>query len=125
MQALRGEPITVFGDGQQTRAFCYVDDLVEGMLRLMDSDDDITGPFNLGNPAEFTILDLAEEVLRQTGSSSPLVHKALPQDDPQQRQPDIARARAMLDWEPRVPLEDGLRKTIDYFRTLLRDLVVA
>ncbi|WP_435535573.1 UDP-glucuronic acid decarboxylase family protein [Azospirillum sp. ST 5-10] len=116
MQALRGEPITIYGDGSQTRSFCYVDDLVEGMLRFMDTGAEHTGPLNIGNPGEFTMLELAEKVLRLTGSSSPIVHKELPQDDPKQRRPDIARAKALLDWEPQVPLDEGLARTIAYFR---------
>ncbi|MBK6636222.1 MAG: SDR family oxidoreductase [Rhodocyclaceae bacterium] len=116
VQALRGEDITIYGDGQQTRSFCYVDDLIEGMLRLMDTPADITGPINIGNPGEFTMLALAENVLRLTGSASKLVFKPLPQDDPRQRQPDITQAKRVLDWEPKVALEDGLRETIAYFR---------
>ena len=116
VQALRGEDITIYGDGQQTRSFCYVDDLIEGMLRLMDTPADITGPINIGNPGEFTMLALAENVLRLTSSASKLVFKPLPQDDPRQRQPDITQAKRVLDWEPKVALEDGLRETIAYFR---------
>ncbi len=119
MQALRGEPITVYGKGQQTRSFCYVDDLVEGLLRLMNSPDDFTGPVNLGNPGEFTILELAEIVIEMTGSRSEIVFKPLPADDPRQRQPDIRLAKQVMDWEPKVPLRDGLHKTIDYFDDLL------
>jgi UDP-glucuronate decarboxylase len=116
VQALRGESLTIFGDGQQTRSFCYVDDLIDGLMRLMDSPADLTGPLNLGNPAESTMLELAETVLRLTRSSSRLEFKPLPSDDPRRRQPDIALARARLGWQPQVPLEDGLRATIDYFR---------
>ena len=116
MQALRNEPITVYGEGQQTRSFCYVDDLIEGMLRFMDSDPQHTGPLNLGNPGEFTILELAEQVIALTGSRSTIEFRPLPQDDPKQRRPDITKAKTMLDWEPRVPLRDGLERTIDYFR---------
>jgi UDP-glucuronate decarboxylase len=116
VQALRGESLTIFGDGQQTRSFCYVDDLIDGLMRLMDSPADLTGPLNLGNPAECTMLELAETVLRLTRSSSRLEFKPLPSDDPRRRQPDIALARARLGWQPQVPLEDGLRATIDYFR---------
>ena len=116
MQALRGEPITLYGDGSQTRAFCYVDDLVEGMIAFMDSSTAGTGPMNLGNPGEFSIRHLAEEVLRLTGSSSRIEFRALPQDDPRQRRPDIAKARAALGWEPKVPLEAGLIRTIEDFR---------
>ncbi len=120
VQALRGEPITIYGDGQQTRSFCYVDDLVDGFLRLMATDERVTGPVNLGNPGEFTILELAERVLDITGSKSTLVHKDLPEDDPKQRQPDIALAKQELGWEPKVKLEDGLKPTIVYFEDLLR-----
>jgi UDP-glucuronate decarboxylase len=119
VQALRGEPITIYGDGSQTRAFCYVDDLVEGLLRLMAAPDTATGPVNLGNPVEFTIRELAETVLARTGSRSKLVFKPLPSDDPKQRCPDITLAEKLLDWRPSVPLEDGLGRTIDYFRALL------
>ncbi|MDA0703886.1 MAG: SDR family oxidoreductase [Proteobacteria bacterium] len=119
VQALRGEPITIYGDGSQTRAFCYVDDLVEGLLRLMAAPDTATGPVNLGNPVEFTIRELAEAVLAQTGSRSKLVFKPLPSDDPKQRCPDIALAGKLLDWRPTVALEDGLKRTIDYFKALL------
>jgi len=119
VQALRGEDVTIYGDGSQTRSFCYVDDLIEVMLRMMDSEKGFFGPVNVGNPGEFTMLELAEKVLRLTGSKSRLVHKALPADDPRQRRPDIALARAKLDWEPKVALEDGLAETIAYFRKLL------
>jgi UDP-glucuronate decarboxylase len=118
MQALRGDDITIYGDGQQTRSFCYVDDLIEGFLRLMASEEDVTGPVNLGNPVEFTMLELAEAVLKLTGSSSKLVHKPLPEDDPKQRQPDISLAKAKLDWEPKVQLEEGLERTVAYFKGL-------
>jgi UDP-glucuronate decarboxylase len=116
IQALKGEPITIYGDGQQTRSFCYVDDLIEGFLRFMDTPAGVTGPINLGNPGEFTMLELAEKVVRLTRSASKIEHKPLPQDDPKQRQPDIAKARALMDWEPVVPLEEGLDRTIAYFR---------
>jgi UDP-glucuronate decarboxylase len=116
VQALRGEDITIFGDGRQTRSFCYVDDLIDGLMRMMNSPADFVGPVNIGNPAEFTMLQLAEEVLRLTGSTSKLIFKPLPADDPRQRQPDISLARKMLDWTPRVNLEDGLKETIAYFR---------
>lgn len=116
VQALRGQDLTIYGDGSQTRSFCYVDDLIEGFVRLMNSDDTITGPVNLGNPGEFTMLELAQKVLRLTGSSSKLIHKALPQDDPKQRCPDNTRAKQLLGWTPLVPLEDGLRHAIEYFR---------
>ncbi|MFE1600414.1 UDP-glucuronic acid decarboxylase family protein [Methylobacterium sp. ID0610] len=120
VQALKGEPITVFGEGNQTRSFCYVDDLVDGMVKFMATAPDVTGPINLGNPGEFTILELAEQVIRLTGSSSKIVHKPLPKDDPKQRQPDIAKAKALLDWEPTIPLEEGLRRTIAYFADSLK-----
>ena len=119
IQALRGDDITVYGEGQQTRSFCYCDDLIEGFVRLMNSEDGITGPMNLGNPHEFTILELAQEVIRLTDSQSKIVNKPLPQDDPQQRKPDIEFAREALDWEPQVQLEQGLKATIDYFANLL------
>jgi UDP-glucuronate decarboxylase len=118
MQALRGENITIYGEGTQTRSFCYVDDLIDGMIRLMDTGDDVTGPINVGNPDEFTMIELAENVLRLTGSKSKLVKMPLPADDPRQRQPDITRARKTLGWEPKVKLEDGLKDTIAYFRDL-------
>jgi len=116
MQALTGQPITLYGDGEQTRSFCYVEDLVDGLIRLMESDEGMTGPVNLGNPAEFTIRELAEEVLRQTGSKSPIIADPLPQDDPKQRQPDITLAKERLGWKPTVPLAEGLAPTIEYFR---------
>jgi len=121
VQALRGDDITIYGEGQQTRSFCYVDDLVEGFLRLMNTGDDVTGPMNLGNPGEFTIRQLAERVLELVGSSSKLIFQPLPQDDPQQRQPDITQARAVLGWEPKVMLDEGLQKTIAYFDALLSE----
>jgi UDP-glucuronate decarboxylase len=121
VQALRNEPITVFGDGSQTRAFCYVEDLIEGLVRLMDSPDDFTGPVNLGNPRVFTIRELAQTVIELTGSASRLVFRPLPQDDPRQRQPDISLARKQLEWEPKTPLEKGLTQTIEYFSGTLRD----
>ena len=119
MQALRGRPITVFGEGQQTRSFCYVDDLVAGLERMMRTGPEVTGPVNLGNPGEFTIRQLAELVVELTGSRSRLVYEPLPVDDPKQRRPDIALAERVLDWHPSVPLRDGLVKTIGYFETLL------
>ena len=122
MQALRGEDLTIYGEGEQTRSFCYVDDLVEGLIRLMGTDDDVTGPINLGNPVEFTIRALAEQVIAQTGAGSALVHRPLPLDDPRQRCPDISRAQATLGWTPTVPLEEGLAATIAYFRGLLPEL---
>ncbi|TCZ52290.1 SDR family oxidoreductase [Roseicella aquatilis] len=114
-QALRGEPLSLYGGGSQTRSFCYVDDLIEGILRLMDAPDDVTGPINLGNPDEFTMRALAEQVLRLTGSTSPLVLQPLPSDDPRQRCPDITVATQLLGWQPQIPLQQGLRRTIDYF----------
>jgi len=119
VQALAGVPITLYGDGQQSRSFCFVDDLVEGILRLMDQPADLPGPMNLGNPHEFTIRALAEEVLRQTGSTSELVEKPLPQDDPKQRCPDITFAQTQLGWEPAIQLKEGLARTIAYFRDLV------
>jgi UDP-glucuronate decarboxylase len=119
VQALGNQPITLYGRGEQTRSFCYVDDLVDGLIRLMNTPKDFTGPVNLGNPGEFTIRKLAELIVGQTGSQSELVYRPLPQDDPQQRQPDIALARAQLGWEPRVALEEGLQPTIGYFATRL------
>jgi UDP-glucuronate decarboxylase len=118
VQALRGEDLTIYGDGKQTRSFCYVDDLIDGFVKLMGSDASVLGPINLGNPHEFTMLELAEKVLQLTGSSSKLVRMPLPQDDPKQRCPDIALAKATLNWEPKVQLEEGLVKTIAYFRSL-------
>ncbi len=115
VQALKGEPITIYGDGSQTRSFCYVDDLVEGLIRLMGTADEVTGPINLGNPNEFTIRQLAEKVIELTGSKSKIVAKPLPSDDPRQRQPDITLAKSHLQWQPSTQLEAGLRKTIDYF----------
>ncbi|MCR9079186.1 MAG: SDR family oxidoreductase [Hyphomonadaceae bacterium] len=120
VQALKGEDITLYGDGQQTRSFCYVDDLVDGLIRLMESPDGVTGPINLGNPGEFTIKELAENVIDLTGSRSKMVNKPLPQDDPRQRQPDITRAKTQLDWTPDIALRDGLTKTIAYFDNLLK-----
>jgi UDP-glucuronate decarboxylase len=115
MQALRGEPLTLYGDGTQTRSFCYVDDLIEGLIRLMGTPADFTGPVNLGNPGEFTMKQLAEEVIRLTNSASTLVYRPLPADDPRQRKPDIALARKVLGWAPSIQLEEGLRRTIAYF----------
>ncbi len=119
LQALRGEDITLYGDGSQTRAFCYVDDLIDGLIRLMDSGADVTGPINLGNPEEITVRSLAEQVIALTGSSSRIIHRTLPEDDPLQRCPDIARARTVLGWQPRIGLTEGLTRTIAYFRALL------
>jgi UDP-glucuronate decarboxylase len=122
VQALRGEPITIYGDGSQTRSFCYVDDLVEGFIKLMESDASVTGPVNLGNPGEFTMLELAEKVVTMTGSSSQIVFQDLPQDDPKQRRPDISLAKERLGWEPTVALDQGLGWTVDYFKKLLSDM---
>ena len=119
VQAMRGHDITLYGDGQQTRSFCYVDDLIDGMMLMMNSPSDVVGPINLGNPKEFTMLELAETILRLTGSSSRLTFHPLPEDDPRQRQPDITMARKTLGWEPRVSLSDGLSETIAYFRKTL------
>jgi UDP-glucuronate decarboxylase len=119
VQALRGEDVTIFGDGSQTRSFCYVDDLIDGMLRMMDSEKGFCGPVNLGNPSEFTMLELAEKVLSATGSKSRLVKKPLPQDDPRQRKPDIGIATSKLHWQPKVSLDDGLKETIAYFKKVL------
>jgi UDP-glucuronate decarboxylase len=119
VQALKEEDITVYGDGKQTRSFCYVDDMINGLINLMNSPDDFTGPVNLGNPVEFSILELAEKVIELTGSRSKIVFKPLPNDDPKQRQPDISLAKEILGWEPNIGLEEGLRKTIAYFEELL------
>jgi UDP-glucuronate decarboxylase len=119
VQALRGENITIYGDGSQTRSFCYVDDLIEGFIRLMASSNDVTGPINLGNPGEFTIKQLAEMVLQMVGGKSRLVFEPLPQDDPKQRRPDISQAKKTLDWEPLIKLEAGLEKTIEHFRKIV------
>jgi UDP-glucuronate decarboxylase len=121
IQALRNEDITVYGEGQQTRSFCYVDDLVEGLIRLMETPEDVTGPVNLGNPVEFTIRQLAELVIEMTGASSKIVTQPLPQDDPKQRRPDISLANSLLKWEPQIQLREGLKKAIDYFEKLLRE----
>jgi UDP-glucuronate decarboxylase len=120
VQALKGEDITVYGTGQQTRSFCYVDDLITGMIRLMESDDTVTGPINMGNPGEFTMLELVEKVIKFTDSGSTIVHKDLPQDDPQQRRPDITQAKQLLDWEPAFDLDEGLKRTIRYFQDALQ-----
>ena len=120
VQALNNEDITIYGTGEQTRSFCYVDDLIEGFCRMMSSADDVTGPVNLGNPGEFTMLELAEKVLSFTGSKSKLVFKPLPQDDPKQRKPDISKAKQLLDWQPKVPLDDGLKETIKYFKKVIK-----
>ena len=121
IQALLGQDITVYGDGSQTRSFCYVDDLIDGMMRLMATPDAVTGPINIGNPTEFTILQLASQVIEMTGSRSKIVHRPKPQDDPRQRRPDISKAQELLKWSPRTPLQDGLKTTIAYFEELLKD----
>ena len=121
VQALLGRNITVFGDGMQTRSFCYVDDLIDGLIRLMNSADDVTGPINIGNPKEFTMLELAALVIELTGTKSRIVHRPLPQDDPRQRRPDISKAGEALDWAPRTPLREGLTRTIGYFEKMLKD----
>lgn len=120
VQALASEPITVYGNGTQTRSFCYVSDLVDGLVRLMGAADEVTGPVNLGNPSEFTILELAEMVIKFTNSRSSIVYGSLPADDPVRRQPDIARARELLSWQPRIPLEEGLQRTVSYFEQCLQ-----
>jgi UDP-glucuronate decarboxylase len=122
VQALRGENITIYGQGTQTRSFCYVDDLVAGMMAMMATPDEVTGPINLGNPGEFTMLELAKLVIELTGGASALEYRPLPDDDPKQRQPDTAKAKALLDWEAKVALRDGLAKTIDYFRAILAEV---
>ena len=119
VQALRGDDITIYGDGGQTRSFCYVDDLVKGLIRLMASDDEVTGPVNLGNPGEFSIKELAEKVIAKTGAKSDIVYGDLPEDDPMQRCPDISAAKAQLGWQPTIALDQGLEKTIDYFKTVV------
>ena len=119
MQALRGEDITLYGDGMQTRSFCYVDDLIEAMIRMMDTSDDVTGPINIGNPGEFTMKELAEQVLELTGSRSQIIHLPMPADDPRQRRPDLDLANRILNWAPSVKLRDGLKKTITYFEQLV------
>lgn len=121
VQALQGDDLTVYGNGAQTRSFCYVDDLIDGLIALMQSPDGVVGPVNLGNPDEYTVLELAEMILQLIGGRSKIVFKPLPQDDPTQRQPDIAVARSTLGWEPKVPLQEGLERTIQYFRTLLHN----
>jgi len=121
VQALKGQDITIFGDGSQTRSFCYVDDLIEGFVRIMGTEKGGVGPINLGNPGEFTMLELAEKVIKLTASKSKLVFHALPTDDPKQRQPDITLAKRHLNWEPKVNLEDGLKETINYFKALLNE----
>jgi len=118
VHALQGQPITLYGDGSQTRSFCYVDDTIDGLVRLMETPDEVTGPVNIGNPKEMSVRELAEQILAKTRSRSQLELHELPADDPQQRQPDIARARELLGWEPRVPLDEGLAQTIEYFQSL-------
>ena len=120
IQAIKNEPITIYGDGTQTRSFCYCDDLVEGFIRLMNSDESITGPINLGNPGEFTMLELADNILKLTNSSSELIYEPLPEDDPKQRRPDISLAKEQLNWSPKIDLNEGLKKTISYFENLLK-----
>ncbi len=120
VQALKNEDITMYGDGSQTRSFCYVDDLVEGMIRMMNSREEFTGPVNLGNPGEFTMLELAEKIIELTGSKSKITYLPLPQDDPTQRKPVVELAKKELDWEPKIPLEEGLKKTIGYFEEVLK-----
>jgi len=119
VSALTGKPLTVYGEGQQTRSFCYVDDLINGLIAMMQSDDSVTGPINLGNPGEFTIAELAAEIIRQVGVDPGITKHPLPTDDPVRRQPDITRAKATLGWEPTIPLEQGLERTIEYFRRTL------
>jgi len=120
VQALKNEPITIYGDGEQSRSFCYVDDLIEGVVRLMNSDPEITGPVNLGNPGEFTMLELANLVIEITGSKSEISYMDLPQDDPRQRRPDIGHAKSALGWEPSIRLRDGIFKTVEYFNGVVR-----
>jgi UDP-glucuronate decarboxylase len=122
VQALRGEPLTVYGDGSQTRSFCYVDDLVDGLIKLMDSPVEVTGPINIGNPGEFTVLELAKQVMALTGSDSSVEHLPLPSDDPVRRRPDITRAKELLGWEPSIPLSEGLPRTVEYFKSELSAL---
>ena len=122
VQALQGQDLTVYGDGSQTRSFCYVDDLIDGLIALMHSPDNFIGPVNLGNPGEYTMLEVAEMVLKLTGTRSKIVFKPLPQDDPTQRQPDITLARHALGWEPKVAFEEGLQRTVAYFQTLLHTM---
>jgi UDP-glucuronate decarboxylase len=120
VQALEGNPISLYGDGSQTRSFCYVDDMVEALMRLMRSPEGFTGPVNLGNPEEYTVLELAQFIIKLTGSKSKIIHKGLPKDDPERRKPDISLAKTTLGWSPEIKLEEGLMKTIDYFDQLLR-----
>jgi len=120
LQALRGDPITIYGDGSQTRSFCYVDDMVKGLISLMKTRDEVTGPVNLGNPEEYSMLEIAQSILKLTGSPSKIIFQPLPQDDPERRKPDISLAKETLGWSPGVTMEEGLPKTIDYFDNLLR-----
>ena len=122
VQALKNEPITIYGDGKQTRSFCFVSDLIDGLMRLMDTDDDVTGPINIGNPGEFSMLELAEKVIQLTGSKSTLTRLPLPQGDPKQRRPEILKANRVLDWSPTIDLEAGLLETISYFKTYLKEI---
>ena len=119
VQALNNQPLTIYGDGTQTRSFCFVDDLIDVVIRFMNAPEAISGPINIGNPAEYRVLGLAQEILRLTGSSSPIIHKPLPSDDPKQRRPDITLARSLLGWQPRTSLETGLKATISYFHKVL------
>ena len=121
MQALTGKDITVYGDGRQTRSFCYVDDLIDGMIRMMKSPADFTGPVNIGNPGEYSILEAAQKIIELTGSSSKIIYQPLPQDDPLQRKPDISLAQKKLGWKPETQLEEGLRRTIAYFEQLVKN----
>ena len=125
VQALLGRDLTIFGEGTQTRSFCYVDDLIEGFQRLMATSSDVTGPVNLGNPGEFTIVELAHKIIDLTGSSSTVVRRPLPLDDPKQRRPDISRAKSLIDWTPRIPLDEGLKRTIPYFEMLLAEGIIS
>jgi UDP-glucuronate decarboxylase len=120
VQALKNQPMTIYGQGEQTRSFCYVDDMIEGFVRLMNTPSDVTGPINLGNPQEFSIRDLAKMIIEMTGSKAKLDFRPLPDDDPRQRKPDISKAQKTMDWRPQVALKDGLVKTIEYFEQLLR-----
>ena len=122
VQALKNKNITIYGDGSQTRSFCYVDDLIEGIVKMMSSREDFVGPVNLGNPIEFTILDLAKKIIELTDSKSIIIYKSLPEDDPKQRQPNIELANKELKWKPKIQLDEGLKKTIDYFKRLLKEI---
>jgi UDP-glucuronate decarboxylase len=125
VQALQNKDITIYGDGTQTRSFCYVDDLVDGLIRLMETRDDVTGPINLGNPGEFTIRQLADMIIDITGAASKIINRPLPTDDPRQRKPDISKAQELLDWRPKVPLREGLARTIAYFEKLIAREAIA